>query len=79
MEMGPSLPINIVTMIRILPVTLSDGVIPMERPVVPKADDTSNKILRNGAPFSVTVSNAETATNHEMATRMMASALLMIL
>ncbi len=46
---APSLPINITRIITILPAILSSGVMPVDRPTVPKAETTSKKQLYKAA------------------------------
>lgn len=45
---GPSFPRNIMKTISIFPIGDRSAVIPIDRPTVPKAETTSNKIAKNG-------------------------------
>lgn len=52
MVSGPSLPIYITSTSRSLLRELSPGVMPVDRPTVPKADVISNRISSKGIPGS---------------------------
>ena len=75
---GPTRPINIIIMITALPApAVKSGVSPIDRPTVPKAENTSKTIFKNGA-FSVIVNiNNANSTNKKLIT-MMAKALKMV-
>lgn len=49
----PTLPMNIVKIINILPILLIDEVIPNDKPTVPKAETVSNSIVKKSCAGSV--------------------------